>query len=224
MSKGSSKARTVLEIQELEKTAIRMIGIPSLVLMDNAGRAVAASVIKYLKNTAKPKVVIVCGTGNNGGDGLVAARYLSLAGIKTDVFIVGKSPDLKPDPKVFYQTLSPLGIRVTDLSKVDRSLSRPLAAADVVIDALFGIGLNRPVDGLYREAIEAMNTFSRRIWAADIPSGLDGTSGQVWGIAVKAFRTVSFTSLKTGFLKNEGPMYTGRIETADIGIPLSGIR
>ena len=187
--------------------------------MDNAGRAVADSVVKYLKKEKHPKVVIVCGCGNNGGDGMVAARYLTLAQIKIDVFLVGTPADLKPDPQVFYKTLGPLGVRVKAVQKVDADFIRSLAAADVVIDALFGIGLNRPVTGLYREAIEAMNRQSRRIWAADIPSGLDGTSGDILGVSVKAFRTVSFSFLKTGFLKKEGPRHTGRIEVVDKGIP-----
>lgn len=192
--------------------------------MDNAGRAVAESVVKYLKKKKHPKAVIVCGCGNNGGDGMVAARYLTLAQIKTDVFLIGTPDDLKPDPKIFYKTLGPLGVRVKAVKNVDADFTCPLAAADIVIDALFGIGLNRQVTGLYREAIEAMNRQSRRIWAADIPSGLDGTSGDILGVAVKAFRTVSFSFLKTGFFKKDGPRHTGRIEVVDIGIPLSSVR
>ncbi|MBP6342711.1 MAG: NAD(P)H-hydrate epimerase [Candidatus Omnitrophica bacterium] len=215
---------TVSQIRKIETRAIQTIGIPSLVLMDNAGRAVAESVVKYLKKQKHPKVVIVCGCGNNGGDGMVAARYITLAQIKTDVFLIGTPDDLKPDPKVFCKTLAPLGVRVKAVKKIDAVFIRSLAAADVVIDALFGIGLNRPVTGLYREAIEAMNSQARRIWAADISSGLDGTSGDIWGVAVKAFRTVSFSFLKTGFFKKDGPRHTGRIEVVDIGIPLSSVR
>jgi hydroxyethylthiazole kinase-like uncharacterized protein yjeF len=224
MSFKEKRTLTVAQIRKIEKTAIEAIGIPSLVLMDHAGRAVAESVVKYLKNKKRPKVVIVCGSGNNGGDGLVAARYLTMAGIKTDVFLIGTPDDLKPDPKIFYRTLAPLGLRVKARKEIDHSFTGSLATADVVIDALFGIGLNRQVTGVYRKVIEAMNAEARRIWAADIPSGLDGTSGHVRGVAAKAFKTVSFSFLKTGFFRNEGPRHTGRIELADIGIPLSRSR
>lgn len=207
------------EIQELDRWAIEKIGIPSLVLMENAGRGVAQEIFKKLKNRKKSSVVIVCGTGNNGGDGFVAARYLFKGGIKPQVFLVGDSTQLKTDALVNYHVAKNLGISVKSLDGFKSAFKKSLQASDIIIDAIFGVGLNRPIQGFYQAIISAINARGAYVVAVDIPSGLDGTTGNIYGICVKASVTVTFSYLKKGFFKNQGLLYTGRHVVFDIGIP-----
>jgi NAD(P)H-hydrate epimerase len=214
--RGSGKqiAVTVRAIQALDKFAIKRMGIPSIVLMENAGRALAEEVLKLAKK--KARVLIVCGTGNNGGDGLVAARHLKVNGARVVVCIVGSKTELKEDPKINYAIVKALRIPVIFYKKPS---CLPLKRTDVVIDALFGAGLNRPLQEPYRSVIGRINQSGAYVIACDIPSGLDGTTGKVHGCCVKADKTVTFTLLKTGFFRNAGPSYIGKAVVRNIGLP-----
>lgn len=213
------KTLTVSQIQRIEKHAISTIGIPSVVLMENAGRAVAESLLRELEVKERTNIAVICGTGNNGGDGFVAARYLWAAGVNVTVFVLGNIKVLKQGPKVFYAILKALRVPVVLIKKWDRSTADFINGHDIFVDALLGIGINRPVSGELEQMIDLINDSRQKIWSVDIPSGLDGTTGKVYGSCVKAATTVSFTALKKGFFINEGPSLTGRIQTADIGIP-----
>lgn len=212
-------ALSVSQVVRLEKYAIETVGIPSVVLMDRAGEAIARSVQRSLGRMQDPKVTIVCGTGNNGGDGFVTARYLQASGVKVKVLVSGSLKDLKDDPKVFYGVLKALKVPVVFLKTLGVSAAQIIKTSDVIVDALFGIGLNRPLAGLHEKLVTAMNQGRAKIWAVDIPSGLDGTTGKVLGVCVKASKTVTFSCPKKGFFVNDGPAYTGRLEIADIGLP-----
>lgn len=215
-----SKSVTVRQIQELDKIAIERCGIPSLVLMENAGRAVAEEVKKSLRGKEKPRVCIVCGVGNNAGDGFVAARHLINAGIGVKILLVGKGQQLKHDAAVNYRILKKIKCPVKEV-RAGRDPSRQdVARADVVVDAIFGVGLNREITGYFRGAIEAINRGSKYVVAVDIPSGLDGTTGAIYGVCVKADKTVTFTCPKKGFFTDRGPRQTGKVVVVDIGIPL----
>ena len=214
-----AKALTVSQIQKAETVAIRRMGIPSLVLMENAGRALAESVLKAFPAKMRPSVLVVCGTGNNGGDGFVAARHLWTAGAKVEVMTTAATGDFKNDPHVFCKVLHYLRIPVRTVTTMKPVSLKGLTKAEVLIDALFGIGLNRPLEGINLGVVRAINASGKPVWSADIPSGLDGTTGKVWGDCVKASTTVSFSCLKKGFFQAEGPQYTGRLEVVDIGIP-----
>mgnify|MGYP001610361307 FL=1 len=213
------KAVSVQQIQELDRMAIEDYGIPSIVLMENAGRQVALEVIRQLKKIKKPSVCVVCGLGNNAGDGFVAARHLINRGIKTRVFLAGKEKLLKDDAAVNDQILKKLKCPIREFQRFDRSMISLIAAANVVVDAVFGVGLNREVRGLFRAVIEAINQKAKRVVSVDIPSGLDGTTGGIYGVCVKAMTTVTFSFAKKGFFYRDGPKYVGRIVVADIGIP-----
>ena len=211
------KTVTVKEIQDLDKIAIEQYGIPSLVLMENAGCLVAGEVIRLVKRIKTPYVCVVCGLGNNAGDGFVVARHLWEAGIKTRVFLIGQGNRLKADAAVNYRILKKLKY---DIVETRHALSlRDIKKADIVVDAIFGVGLNREVASPFREAIEVLNTHAKEIIAIDIPSGLDGTTGKIYGVCVKAKTTVTFSFAKKGFFKNQGLKHTGRIIVVDIGIP-----
>ncbi|MBU0672900.1 MAG: NAD(P)H-hydrate epimerase [Candidatus Margulisbacteria bacterium] len=207
-----TRSISVKQAQAFDKYAQEQLGIPSIVLMENAGRGVAEEALQMLGN--RKRVVVVCGVGNNGGDGLVAARHLLNAGIKVEVFIVGKISKLKPDPKTNLKILKKMGIRVKKAGEGLRGLKR----AEVIVDAIFGIGLKSEVRGPYAEVINLMNKSGKPILTVDVPSGLDADTGKPFGIAIKAKRTVSFVAVKKGFLSTSGRKHCGRIIVRDIGI------
>lgn len=224
-----AKAVTVSQIQKIDKTAIERYGIPSIVLMENAGRAVAEEIKKYLRSKRRPRVCVLCGLGNNAGDGFVIARHLANAGIPTRTFLVGKANQLKHDAAVNYRILKKLRYPVSECGGGKScilldSLSRHIARADVVVDAIFGVGLNRQIGQPFRGVMETINRKAKYVVAVDIPSGLDGTTGAMYGVCVKADRTVTFSFSKKGFFKGHGPRQTGKIIIVDIGIPAQVVR
>lgn len=181
-------------------------GTPGIELMENAGRAVADAVCALPGR----RVVVVAGPGNNGGDGYVAARRLAERGYIVRVALVGDAARLKGDAALAAQRWS---------GKVIAATPAALADCDIVVDALFGAGLDRAVEGLPRVMIEAMNATPAPVVAVDLPSGINGTSGAVMGIAVKATQTVTFFRRKTGHVLLPGRLHCGAIKVADIGIP-----
>lgn len=184
-------------------------GTPGIELMENAGRAVADAAGALLKGQ---RVVIVAGPGNNGGDGFVAARHLAERGYAVRVSFVGDKARLKGDAVLAADRWS---------GPVEQASPVSLADCDIVIDALFGAGLDREVDGLPRAMIRAMNATATPVIAVDLPSGVNGTTGAVMGVAVNATHTVTFFRRKTGHLLLPGRLHCGAIEVADIGIPAS---
>ncbi|HPN88315.1 MAG TPA: NAD(P)H-hydrate epimerase [Candidatus Omnitrophota bacterium] len=211
---------TVKEIQRLDRIAIDHYKIPSLFLMENAGRAVAREVVKFLKKKNKNGwVSVFCGTGNNGGDGLVAARYLKQANIKIKVFLIGKKECLKNDAAVNYRLLNQVKCPVAEVSRITKPFIKNIAQSCLIVDALFGVGLNREVTSFVKEIIELLNKSQKNIFAVDIPSGLDGTTGVIHGVCIKAQKTVTFTFAKKGFFLRQGPQHVGQIVVVPIGIP-----
>lgn len=229
------KSVTVAAMQQLDKMAIENIGIPSVVLMENAGRAVAEEVQRRLKGRRHPRVCVVCGLGNNAGDGLVAARHLMAARIRTEIFFVGKGRQLKRDAGVNYRILKRLSHPMRELvagqvglsvdgRQAEAGFSQVIAGSDIVVDAIFGVGLNRQIGEPFRSVIEIINREARRVVSVDIPSGLDGTTGGLYGVCIKADVTVTFSLAKRGFFRRKGPAHTGRIVVAPIGIPWEVLR
>lgn len=210
---------TVKQIQDLDKAAIDGLGVPSLALMENAGRSVAGELVRVLKGKRRPKVCIVCGRGNNAGDGFVAGRHLLNAGIEVSVFLIGHGKDLKEDAALNYRILKKIKYPIKEINSVDGPLRRALATADVVVDAVFGVGLSREIEEPFKSVLEAINTYARKVIAVDIPSGLNGTTGEIYGVCVRADATVTFSFAKKGFFKDEGPRHVGKVTVADIGIP-----
>lgn len=219
MTRRSREIFTVREIIAFDRRAIEKCGVPSVVLMENAGRAVAEEVLRLIKGKRRARVSIVCGAGNNGGDGLVAARHLLNRGIAVTVFLVGSPDKLKQDAAVNYKILRKSGCHVRHIRRVDKVFSAALKRSSVIVDAIFGVGLNRPVNEPFQSVIEAINAGGAKIVAADIPSGLDGDTGEILGACVKADVTVTFSFAKKGMFLGQGPKYSGKIIVADIGIP-----
>jgi hydroxyethylthiazole kinase-like uncharacterized protein yjeF len=196
---------TTAEMAEADRATIAG-GTPGIDLMENAGRAVADAAAAE----QGMRVVVVAGPGNNGGDGFVAARLLAERGFEVRVAFVGDRAKLKGD-----------AARAAALWSGSTAQAEPdtLAGADIVIDALFGAGLDREVDGLARAMIDAMNAAAVPVIAVDLPSGINGTSGAVMGVAVKATRTVTFFRRKPGHMLLPGRTHCGPVTVADIGIP-----
>lgn len=215
-----NKVLSATQIQILDKLAIEKYGIPSVVLMENAGRAVADQASLLLQNKKKPTVSIVCGLGHNGGDGLVAARHLLNQGFNVQIFILGKPSSFKKDAQLNYLILKKIGYPLQDTPIFNTILLKHIIKADIVIDAVFGVGLNRAIIEPYKSYIEGINQKAKQVLAVDIPSGLDATTGEIHGVCIKAHTTVTFTALKRGLQKAKGPKYVGKIIVADIGIPL----
>jgi NAD(P)H-hydrate repair Nnr-like enzyme with NAD(P)H-hydrate epimerase domain len=178
-------AVTRAQARDLDRRASEEFGIPAAVLMENAGRAAADEVMQAFRPRS---ATVVCGTGNNGGDGLVVARRLAEAGVQVRCY--------------------------------KASAANPAEAqwGDVTVDALFGTGLSRPVEGPMRAWIEAMNAHAPVV-AVDIPSGLDADTGKPLGVAVRAAVTVTFGWAKVGMLEPDAAPYVGRLVVADIGYP-----
>jgi len=201
---------TPAEMQEADRLTIAG-GRPGIDLMERAGQAIAEAIGG--RHPASARVLVVAGPGNNGGDGFVAARLLAAKGYSCKVLLLGKPEALKGD--------AALAGRAWQGPCEDASPDAIGSfAPDVIIDALFGAGLDRPVTGAAGGLIEAMNATGRPILAVDLPSGIDGRTGAVMGVAVQADQTVTFFRRKPGHLLLPGRLHCGReVRVADIGIP-----
>ncbi len=196
---------TAAEMRALDRATIDEIGLPGLTLMETAGRAVARAV------TAR-NVAAVCGPGNNGGDGYVVARVLRDAGIDAVVYLAVDRSAITGDAKTHLEIYERAGGVVLPAD------AEAIAQSELVVDALFGVGLARPIEGRLAELVAAMNRAGRRL-AVDIPSGLDADTGRVLGTCVEADATVTMGALKVGLVSAPGFAKCGVVEVADIGIP-----
>jgi ADP-dependent NAD(P)H-hydrate dehydratase / NAD(P)H-hydrate epimerase len=198
------------QVRELDRIAIEEMGIPGITLMERAGEAA----FEWLRSDwpRAQHIVVVCGPGNNGGDGFVLARLAREEGLDVRVLLVGEPESLRGDALLAAQGLQAAGL-VPEPFEPAR-----VAEADVIVDALFGTGLQREVTGAWRAAVEAMNAGSP-VLAIDIPSGLHADTGRALGVAVRARRTVSFIGLKQGLFTGDGPECRGRLAFADLQVP-----
>jgi NAD(P)H-hydrate epimerase len=201
-------------MKEMDSYAINTVGIPSIVLMENAALKVINNIDLNYNN-----YTVVCGRGNNGGDGLAIARHLIIKGKKVRIYIAGDLKSGTEDFNINLNILKNLKAEIINIKdeKELLQLKEDLSVSDITIDALFGIGLKRNIEGLYLEIIKMINNESKQIISVDIPSGIDGDTGKPMGICVKADKTVTFHKMKKGLL-NCGN-YTGEIIVEDIGIP-----
>jgi hydroxyethylthiazole kinase-like uncharacterized protein yjeF len=208
------KYLSVSQAQAFDRKAQKTLGIPSLILMENAGRSVAEEAVKMLRS--KKRVAVICGVGNNGGDGMVAARHLLNARKKVDVYLVGKIFKLKPDPKINFGILKKMKIKIK-LVKGIKDLAE-IKSVDLIIDAIFGIGLRSEVRSPMIEVIKFINLCDRPVLSVDVPSGIDADCGRVLGAAIKANKTVTFVAPKRGFFQTGANKFCGKVIVRDIGI------
>lgn len=206
---------TTAQMKELDRIAIQEQGIPSLELMEHAALAVTKKVMEF----GKPRTAVFCGPGNNGGDGIAAARLLKKQGCEVRIFLIGKREKMTPDARAMEARLMETGGSLERFHPEDEKTSEWFSGCRCMVDALFGVGLKRPITGEFLTAVQQMNKSGCPVVACDIPSGIDGDSGEILGDAVRADWTVTFTCGKPGLYKNAGKVYAGKIEIADIGIP-----
>lgn len=208
-------------VREVDRRAVEDFGLPSIVLMENAALALAAAALGLLVESGGRRVLIVCGPGSNGGDGLALARHLHNAGAEVRVALAGRAGAYRGDASINLEIAERMGLAIADASEgslADAADPRP----DLVVDALFGTGLARPLEGAMGSLVAEINALRARgalILAVDLPSGLDADRGEVLGVAVRADLTVTLAGVKPGLLRLEAQEYVGELIVGDIGCP-----
>jgi ADP-dependent NAD(P)H-hydrate dehydratase / NAD(P)H-hydrate epimerase len=213
---------TADEMRRADRRASERFGIPSLLLMENAGRGAADALERVLGPVAGRRVAVVCGKGNNGGDGFVVARHLAGRGATVGVWLVARAADVRGDAATNLEVLRRSGLPVSEVGPDGAGLDplrRALRDADLAVDALLGTGLSGAATGPVAEAIAALNDAGRPVCALDVPSGLPSDPGPVRGPVVRARLTVTFGLLKLGLVVDPGAGYAGLVEVCDLGIP-----
>lgn len=222
---SSMKIATAQQMREMDRAAIQDRGIPSTRLMEHAARAVADAAMELAtsggsRSDGTRRAVCFCGAGNNGGDGVAAARLLLEAGFQVRAVLVGNREKMTDDCREMERRLEKAGGRLEPFSAEDPEFARWCLEADVMVDALFGIGLNSDLRGPALTAVQMMNTCDIPVVSADIASGVEADTGRILGDAVRADVTVTFSLPKAGHFLGEGGLRTGRLIVAGIGIPL----
>jgi len=236
------------EVRELDVRAAEQLGLPTLILMENAGRGAAAWLVELAVGVrtesaarpfsappsaeldlspaaALPRVLILSGPGNNGGDGGVVARHLDAWGFAVRIIWFANREHLRGDAYIQWMILERSGVDQTAWFGSQSDDPRPaeleslVADADWLVDGLLGTGLTRPVEGALRTVIEVMNRSNKPILALDVPSGLDADTGMPLGIAIRARATATFAAPKLGFAVAGAVAFTGEVAIIDIGLP-----
>lgn len=203
------KIITIKQSEELDKKS----GIAFIELMENAGKAVFEEIKSQYK---KCRVVVLCGIGNNGGDGYVIARHLQKA--KYDVTVFLNDLPTSKDAKVMYEKWNAIGGKSFNFKYVE---GQNFAGVDLIIDAMFGSGLNKDIHGEYRRIIELVNNLDIPIISVDLPTGINGDTGKIMGVCIKANSTITFTLPKIAHIITPSNEYCGELKVANIGIPQS---
>jgi NAD(P)H-hydrate epimerase len=209
---------TVAEMRALDRATIEEVGLPAITLMETAGRAVAAAAMRMIGG--KGHVAVVCGPGNNGGDGFVCARVLREFGVDAVAYLAVARDHVRGSAAAHLAILERSGgvVRMIATPQALGELGDAIAGATLVVDALFGVGIARPIDGHLADVVGTIN-HAAHVLAVDIPSGLDADTGRVLGVAVIAERTVTMAALKVALASAPGFARCGDVEVADIGTP-----
>ena len=216
------KILTVEQIREVDRLSTTQFGIPSILLMENAGMRVVEAIESRFENLDELTIAVLCGKGNNGGDGFVIARQLIQKGCTPCVFLFADEDEVRGDARVNLEILKAIGspptVVTTEYDWSDERLE--VIDADIIVDALLGTGLTKRVDGLYKAVIETLDDFSRAtIVSVDLPSGLQSNSSRIVGPAVQADLTVTFTALKPCLVLPPACQLAGDVVVSEIGNP-----
>lgn len=215
------KVVTAEQMQHLDQKAIETYGIPGMVLMENAGRGAAEVILQKFPNLHRSGVAILAGKGNNGGDGFVIARYLLNHGASVRVYLLADPNVLRGNAQTNHQIFLRMKGEVISISShADyQRVKKDLEKVDLLIDGIFGTGLDAEVRGYYREVIDHLNSLRKPMVAIDIPSGLDADTGKPLGTAIQATLTITFGLPKVGLLIPPGPDHVGELKVIDISLP-----
>jgi NAD(P)H-hydrate epimerase len=213
------KVVTSVQMREIDRYTIEELGIPGIVLMENAAMSIVSETIDIVKNSTK--VVVCCGIGNNGGDGFAIARILKCNNINVSIVLIGDNTKIKGDAKINYEIANNLNIEIFEYNKIvdNKKLSDIISNCNVIYDAIFGTGIRRDIEGIYYDAINIINKSHAYKIAVDTPSGVDVDNGHIKKIGVYANKTITFCLPKAGLLLFPGAEYVGELVVADIGIP-----
>lgn len=210
---------TCQRIREIDQVAMEQFQMPSIVLMENAGRGAAECIHQI---TPDGNVLILCGKGNNGGDGFTIARHLQLAGREVTILAMATTNELQGDAAIQAKIAEAAGIQIQVIGETDET--ELLSAADVIVDGLLGTGAKPPLRGRYAEVVEAANASSAIRIALDIPTGMNGDTGETGEATFRADHTLTFASPKVGFEKSNATRFTGEVHVISIGVPLKLLR
>ena len=211
---------TVEDCKQFHEWATEVLGIPSIILMENAGKAVADEIYKHYFEDKKGfnSVTFFCGIGNNGGDGLVAARHLFIRGIDVKVYIIGGVSGFSIDTELNFRILRKLGVNAFPLLS-EKDLSKvKILDHSLLVDAIFGTGVDRDIIGFERKVIDKINKSKKEVVSIDVPSGLNIDDGTDWGVCIKANRTITMIAPKKAFEMEEVQETVGDVEVVDIGV------
>ncbi len=213
------------QMRAVERRAIDDIGLPSLVLMENAGRQVVAALESLVEDLSSRRVVALCGTGNNGGDGFVVARTLQQHGVDVSVVLIGVAADVRGDARVNLDIIGRLAVPIVEVADAHSwELHAPqVTSADVVIDALMGTGLSRALSGVHDTVVADLNSCPATVVSIDVPSGMSADTNELIGPAVHADITVTLTAPKVPLVLPPAEHVAGDVVVADIGIPFAVI-
>ena len=216
---------TAAQMREADRRTIEDLGVPSLVLMENAGRQVVSAMEAAFEDLASRHVAILCGRGSNGGDGFVVARTLTQRGVSCSVFLLGQVADVRGDARVNLEILGRLGIMVVEVidAQAWELHSSEILRCDLIVDALFGTGLKTGLSGLFETVVADINASPIPVVAIDLPSGLSADTHEFIGQAIDASVTVTMAAPKIPLVLPPAETKTGDLVIADIGIPLSVI-
>ena len=206
------------QVRSVDRIAIEDYGIPGIVLMENAGRGTAEF---FLQQNPIGPILILCGKGNNGGDGFVIARHLSNAGLIVNVVLIGEPEQLPPDAETNYQIIRNMEIPVETIGNeiTEQDWQTKFQKADWIVDALLGTGTQGRAREPYLSVIQTLAKCDQKVLAVDVPSGLDCDGGPIEGATVRAKMTATFVALKPGLQVDGAAQYTGPVEVIDIGAP-----
>jgi NAD(P)H-hydrate epimerase len=213
---------TCEQIRQIDRAAIEGIGMPGVILMENAGRAAAEFVYSILVDPGRSRVLILCGPGNNGGDGFVVARHLHNAGVNVTVALSVPVESLRGDAAINARIVQQMPLRLLRAYEPAgmEEVTKESEKAEVIVDALLGTGSSGAPRGAMRELIEIANAAARaRRIAIDLPSGLDGDTGQPASPCFRADATITMVAPKAGFATPLAQPYVGRVVVVDIGVP-----
>lgn len=213
------------QMRAIDAYAINELGIPGVVLMENAALKVVEEAEKMLGSLKGRNILLLAGKGNNGGDAFAAARHLFNRGAAVVVYITAKLEDVTGDAGVNLSIVWKMGIKLVELMENGdyAEFLKDVEKAELIIDGIFGTGFKGKIRGLVRDIAESINSSLKRVLAIDIPSGVDGETGKVSGICIRAERTVTFCLPKAGVIMHPGCEYAGELVVADIGIPKAAI-
>jgi NAD(P)H-hydrate epimerase len=210
------------EVREIDRKAIEEYEIPGIILMENAGRNVVEVILKMLPDPVKSRVAIFCGKGNNGGDGFVIARHLYNKGVNVSVYLTTQVANVLAagNASTNLKILLNMNLKINELQEGDiEEIGEELQGCNIIVDAIFGMGLSGEVREPVRSLIMKINESNIPVVSVDIPSGLDCDEGVVLGAAVKAAKTITFVAAKAGFFKECGREYTGELIVSEISVP-----